>query len=410
MVTWFHDGVLGPKTCDLCRSLLGKFYEGEEPPYTLPLHKHCRCHWRKITEEDLVPFTYPGGVHDPHVTLEEFILDVFGDGDTVIASTELLYYFLSQKIVAEYWWDLSDVQRNNLAGTILGAYTRFDAANYAYGKDGHGDCDGIYYSWQAAHCEQDAIIKWAKIGDNLDWLAKMRNCYWRHWSIPHNSYVVFCYGEVSFGLPVYIVTVYGHCICALQIKENQDCFTSWRFFQYDNTNITPGNYQMPCGTGKSVKIVNLRKIDCGFYGKVYDDPYIVKWNFDADCNPVLDPAPTLVWFVVLPLVAKFVGGEVDGESPTSETLVYDREYSGSIYIKNSETGEYSILAIESFKLYVNSEGDLEGAYDALTTGVHYAFDCADLKWLFSVVSGYDGYLVVDQSCKKFTFVFTVYPE
>ena len=103
----------------------------------------------------------------------------------------------------------------------------------------------------------------------------------------------YCYWIESFDLPVFLASTYtyhalfAHSICAFQIRKDQKDFNSWRFFQYTNDNIKPGNWQMPCNYEGDEVYVNVKKLinfDCGGY----NSNTIAKWKIDKDtCEPVL---------------------------------------------------------------------------------------------------------------------------
>ena len=333
MFYWLHVGVLrGEKTCRTCGPLIGRLYETSwRPPYPNPVHRNCRCVWWmteryptpeeekevidwwtlyferirawyghgdiETTKEIMKLFATlsfggefiskpeeitpePGGP-TPTPTLSEFIANTFDEGDQVIIDSELLNYYLRKKIISLYWWNLSDIQRDRLSIVILDQNI-INASDYA---DGKPNCKGVTGSWNHADCCPHAVMRWGKLGNSSNWADELRACYWRAWEGGiGGGYVTHCYGEVNFNLPVHVVSVPGHYICGIQIKSDQTSFDSWRFFQYQNTDITLGNWQMPCGEGNSIIIYDVLQVTCGGFELMK----IVKWVLDANCIPILE--------------------------------------------------------------------------------------------------------------------------
>lgn len=62
-------------------------------------------------------------------------------------------------------------------------------------------------------------------------------------------------------------------------------FNNWKFFQYDNLDIEPDDWQMPCGTDEENTIVRIREFGsiggCG--GSVGGD-YVACFEIDENCN------------------------------------------------------------------------------------------------------------------------------
>ncbi|HQC33552.1 MAG TPA: hypothetical protein PLG95_02360 [Methanoculleus sp.] len=60
---------------------------------------------------------------------------------------------------------------------------------------------------------------------------------------------------------------FGHVICAEFLGSDMQTFSSWKFYQFDNLDIRPGNWQMPYGTeteDTKVKIYEITGIlNCG---------------------------------------------------------------------------------------------------------------------------------------------------
>ena len=117
-----------------------------------------------------------------------------------------------------------------------------------------------------------------------------------YWSMDKEDAV--CYIRYDFGLPVYIASVsitssddgcsYGHSVNAVQLGMDPMDWDSWRFFQYDNSLIRPGDWQMPCdpcGRGDLVH-VSIHYPNNNYYiGKSgYSSVVIGEWRIHPDCT------------------------------------------------------------------------------------------------------------------------------
>jgi len=98
--------------------------------------------------------------------------------------------------------------------------------------------------------------------------------------------------EYGWNKPIYHAAVtnnsipFGHSICAEHLGGDMRNFNNWKFFQYDNLNIQPGDpNHMPCGTDEENTTVSIKKITsierCGC--RIGGDP-VVTFEIDKDCN------------------------------------------------------------------------------------------------------------------------------
>lgn len=64
---------------------------------------------------------------------------------------------------------------------------------------------------------------------------------------------------------------FGHAVCAEYLGGGVGEFSSWKFFQYDNLNIMPGDWQMPNGTEWQDTRIQIKEViglpDCGHYNE-----------------------------------------------------------------------------------------------------------------------------------------------
>lgn len=172
-----------------------------------------------------------------------------------------MHQLLINKIISAQWWQISDKERSIFTDWILSNYLRF---LIRFRRNGKGDCRGGEGEKIKICCMQNAVIRFVLLGDGQSLYDQISNCYW---SRANDIGREHCYGEFSFNLPVYTVYVanFYHEICAIQISSDINDFNSYRFFQYANTNIRPGNWQMPWKYGeiklnitKPTKIYNCK--------------------------------------------------------------------------------------------------------------------------------------------------------
>ncbi len=137
---------------------------------------------------------------------------------------------------------------------------------------GLSDCEGGSGSWYTnAVCLENAVIRYARAGQSEQFSDVLSGCYWREKAgCPEH-----CYVEEIFDLDVYIGRVtnhqtgFWHAICAQYLGGDVRIITNWRFFQYDNTNIQPGNWQIPPGVEAEFTKLEILEVtgisDCGHY-------------------------------------------------------------------------------------------------------------------------------------------------
>ena len=157
-----------------------------------------------------------------------------------------------------------------------------------YYRCGRSDCEGGSGFWNNAVCLQNAVMRYARAGRSTPYTDVLASCYWMEKiGCPEH-----CYVEQVFNLDIYIVVImnsdlgFGHAVCTQYLGGDMDVFSSWRFFQYDNLNITPGNWQMPHGSEweeTKVKIYTVTGIpDCGHYSR--DEYPVVTFLIDEYGN------------------------------------------------------------------------------------------------------------------------------
>ena len=156
-------------------------------------------------------------------------------------------------------------------------------------RSGQSDCQGGTGGWGTAVCMQNALIRWARANTGSDVYEAYSKCYWRR----DTSWPEYCYCEEEFNMPVYMVTVWnnsipwGHAICAEHLGGDMENFDNWQFFQYDNLDIKPGDWDMPCGTDGENTKVDIRRVRTDLLPTSCSSYYpetIVVFEIDKDCN------------------------------------------------------------------------------------------------------------------------------
>ncbi len=211
---------------------------------------------------------------------------------SISCSYEIIHSMLTNKKIADVWWQLTDNERNILAEYIITHYLFQTIPLWSTGDD---ECIGGVNTWNEAVCVHNTIIRFMLLGKAETF--KLTNCYYKLYT----NDITRCYWSgTCFDLPVYFASIvstagssidFAHSICAIQIKEDSNSFNSWRFFQYDNSNIKPGNWQIPCGNGITIRVTinKLTYLECNGYSC-----YIkAVWFFTNSCCP----SPTCVFSV-----------------------------------------------------------------------------------------------------------------
>jgi len=220
------------------------------------------------------------------VLAKRFREECLSDKSEIICDKQTLHdNWLITKKLSRIWWLLTDDERDNTAGFVIRNWLFF---YIPYTRKGLPDCKGGTESWERTFCIDNSIIRFLRFANGKDYYGNVSHCYWST-----DRVTEYCYWIESFDLPVFLVGVYaysssfGHSICAFQIRKKQKDFNSYRFFQYCDDNIKPGNWQMPCSYNEAeiyVHVVRPATLSCGGYN--YDT--IAEWKIDKDtCETVL---------------------------------------------------------------------------------------------------------------------------
>ena len=165
-------------------------------------------------------------------------------------------------------------------------------------RTGQSNCYGGTGNWSVPEgpCHYNAIIRIARAGESSGFYDVLSKCYWKE----HGGCSEHCYmEEYGWNKPIYHAAVtnnsrsFGHSICAEYLGGDVTNFNNWKFFQYDNLDIKPGDWQMPCGTDEENTKVIIRKITriehCG--GKIGGDP-VACFEIDKNCNVISVSCPS----------------------------------------------------------------------------------------------------------------------
>ncbi|OPY37785.1 MAG: PEGA domain protein [Methanoregula sp. PtaU1.Bin051] len=109
-----------------------------------------------------------------------------------------------------------------------------------------------------------------------------------------NTSVLSMTGEA--GRNMYIATIIapegGHVITAEYLQKNTGGMADWQFSQYGNTNILPGDWQMPYGSATQDTVVEIHKVTnlsvIGGSDLVYDGETVMKYYIGQNGNVTSD--------------------------------------------------------------------------------------------------------------------------
>ena len=131
-------------------------------------------------------------------------------------------------------------------------------------------------------------MRFARAGESSGFYDVLSKCYWKE----HGGCSEHCYmEEYGWDKPIYIAHVmnnsipWGHAICAEHLGGDMTNFNNWKFFQYDDLDIQPDDWDMPCGTAEENTAVRIKRItsigSCG--GSVGSDLKVI-FEIDVNCN------------------------------------------------------------------------------------------------------------------------------
>ena len=186
-----------------------------------------------------------------------------------------------------YWDDWNNWNDWSDCSVVSGPYIDFYIENY---RNGQSNCQGGSGGWvtPGGPCIYNAVMRFARAGESSGFYAQLSQCYWREKSgCPEHCYME----QYGWNKPIYHASVannsipFGHSICAEYLGGSMTNFNNWKFFQYDNLDIEPDDWQMPCGTATEKTKVWIMEIEtirgCG--GSVNGDR-VACFEIDRNCN------------------------------------------------------------------------------------------------------------------------------
>ena len=193
------------------------------------------------------------------------------------------------------WGNWQECPGSGDCHSVSGAYIDFYIGCW---RSGASDCGGGSGSWNAPSgpCMYNVAMRFARAGESSSFYDVLSKCYWKE----HGGCSEHCYmEEYGWNKPIYEAGVtnnsipFGHAICAEYLGGDVTNFNNWKFFQYDNLNIQPGDWQMPCGTDEENTKVRIRQIEsirsCG--GSIGGD-YVACFEIDKNCNVISVSCPS----------------------------------------------------------------------------------------------------------------------
>ena len=180
-------------------------------------------------------------------------------GETVSCTWDILKTRLEDHTVSRLWWQLTREERYSITRMAAARTIPKDAR---YNASGLSNCEGEDEAsvWINAVCHHDALIKYMKfVGGNVPGADK---CYYK---LKYLTAEPQCYvPDHSYNLPGAIAsysapmgdqpTGYGHGMFAILIDEDMTKVDNWVIFQYSDFDIKIGNWQMPAGPWKEMKL------------------------------------------------------------------------------------------------------------------------------------------------------------
>lgn len=180
------------------------------------------------------------------------------------------------------WGDWSD------CSIPSGAYIDFPIN---WKRSGESSCGGGAGSWEEAVCGHNSIMRFARAGKSSELYDNLSGCYWLEKK--DSGCREHCYmEEYGWNYPIHIASVsnssipYNHSICAEYLGGDKTNLNNWKFFQYYNMDIQPGDNQMPCGTSienTKIWITEVDNIQTNCSSGVYGTR-VACFELDENCN------------------------------------------------------------------------------------------------------------------------------
>jgi len=191
----------------------------------------------------------------------------------VICSPARIVEYAESKLLSRIWWHLTRDERFAVSTVLIDLIPQyFDHVCY----EGIPGCVGCGTGrLETGWCVNNAIMRWA-VFSGSPLFPSLASCYYKRKT--DAEWNCFLYAA-PYNLPCYLVSMDNprHSIAGLQIGDDVREFSSWRFFQYDNNDIKPGDWQMKYDCNVEIHIPD--HIECGGYWTVLR---IVEFYIDED--------------------------------------------------------------------------------------------------------------------------------
>ena len=230
----------------------------------------------------------------PSYSTPDMFRDECLENNTVSCDKEYLREnWLETSRLADIWWQLTEGERWNISDFIIKNWLFYVIRESGTGDPFCGDRETI--KMKDAVCLQNSLLRYLLMGETRDNYYNYGTQFGRGSMIyykDNNGELQCGHPGKSWNLPVYHVSVYnasyGHAINVFLLESDRDNWNSWRFFQYTNSDIKLGNWQMPYGT--TVSITLLATITpsstcaniCQYKWNITDTGSVVFTGFDCE--------------------------------------------------------------------------------------------------------------------------------
>lgn len=189
-------------------------------------------------------------------------------GDNVVCSYSTLLTYLQNKTVADLWWEFRQNERFNIAQVAIKNILDYQ---FQYCSDGNANCAGSDGKWYTAICPANAAVRVILFGKVKPTNAD--KCYWKH----HYDSQSYCFlPSHQYGLPTYVFEAYaspgvgtkdyGHAMACIQIHQDGSKLTSYVVFQYNDSNIRGGSFQLPTHeTPIDINLIEITSVTKSMY-------------------------------------------------------------------------------------------------------------------------------------------------
>jgi len=212
--------------------------------------------------------------------------------DTIICDYDTLSDFSKKGDLLDVWWLLNKTERKNISISLIqGANNEYSIGGIVpqICNDGLPLCAGINpVNCGGTECGTNAGLRYVLFNefDNVG----IDTCYFIGFDNTTRCFYISFENKIK--LPCNYVsvdaseTLFGHKICAIQIGEDVTDITNWLFFQYNESNIVLGTWQIPYGTYITIldRYTSFVGTLCHGVSDGYDSngKYPAKWHLKLD--------------------------------------------------------------------------------------------------------------------------------